>query len=200
MRGARLGFIGLNLKTGKVIAYNPDEWIYSASSVKGPHCCALCKYGASGITNYANAMWWTCTISDNDAYATLVNRYGVGYLYDLQIDAGVDFPVNGAGYALYNPRILCKLWAVMADYIDNGYKIDRDNWEQFRDSFANGFYKVGYMDPGTWYWGGYNSEGIYNGGEYTDGCIYAVQSTYYSESNKTQVWDLGEVLVDALQY
>ena len=144
-------------------------------------------------------MWWTCTISDNDAYWNIVSHYGTDYLYKMQEEAGVSFDVSSGGYALYNPRILCKLWAVMADYIDNGYKTDEEVWNMFRNSFSNGFYKVGYMYNGDW-WGGYPGEAIYNGGEYTDDCIYAVLSTYYDEGSKTEVWDLGEVLVDALQY
>ena len=82
----------------------------------------------------------------------------------------------------------------MADYIDYGYQYGEDNWHQFRDSFENGFYKVGYMYPGSW------CGGIYNGGAYEDDVIYAVMSAYSYESNKTQVWDVGDALKQALQY
>lgn len=133
--GRRVGFVLIDLNTGSGVAYNADEYFYSASTIKGPYVVALNKYWPWELQNWSGVMWRTIDISSNGDYATLRNVFGstpLGMFIDETHAWGFDYSMQ---YVTYTPRDLTKLWVGMADYLMS----DEQNAWWCRDVFdSNG--------------------------------------------------------------
>lgn len=183
-----IGFIGLNEKTGKVIACNADMTMYGASTVKAPFIASLCKYDAPGVAGWQSKMYDVITYSSNELYHEIAASYGNGYLDRLADESDVSIKyVNGGPYAEFTPRDLAKLWATMDDFMMNG----SSNADLFKGLFGNGgFFKEGWMFSGML--GGQ----LYHVAGAEGDCVYAIM-TGYSRPNET-VWALKGALLGAL--
>lgn len=85
--GYTIAFVLSDVTTGRAMAYNADSQIYSASAIKAPYLMALASSGAIDVNAVYQAgdeqtatlkqdIDQVLTVSDNDAYARIYERYG----------------------------------------------------------------------------------------------------------------------------
>lgn len=136
-RGYRVGFMMIDLRTGKGIAYNSDSVFYSASTIKGPYVVSfMSAYGSAG----GNAgLTSNCIInSDNTAYTTLRRIYGSGVFRDYLSRAGINTGYASSNYAWYTCRDLAKMWYENYKYFRSG--ANGSSWTRslFAQSYNSG--------------------------------------------------------------
>lgn len=189
--GNVVGFIAVNVKSGKTIAYNPDDAIFSASTIKAPYIAALCKYDAPGIASRKSDIAKSLLNSNNDTYRNLYESYGESYMRRMANEVGVSFATTSWGYADLSARDLAKLWAFIQDYLNVG-TTNRSLFESRLQGSNGNHYKVGLMYPDSW------SGGIYAIGGMDGDVVYAIMTTY-SGSGAVNIFGLSGVLCSIIR-
>ena len=107
-----LGFIMIDLETGVGVCSSPSKSFYVASSIKGPYVVAVNKYNSGSVTSYwKGIMEDTITVSSNEGYRALRNRFGSSPMTKFMSYAGVSGRWSpGVWYPYMTPRDLAKLW------------------------------------------------------------------------------------------
>lgn len=122
-QGYYVGYVMMDLTTGKGISLDPDGQYYSASTVKGPYVASLYEKVFGASTN-ARPYYWdmfnAIRYSDNDEYIYLRNTFGSWPIHQLLADAEVSGSKGDTNYVWYSPRELGKLWIEMFDYFEHG--------------------------------------------------------------------------------
>jgi hypothetical protein len=177
-QGYRVGFVMMDLDSGKGVCSRIDETFYSASTIKALNIASLYDKVFNDDTA-ASAGWRqvlerTCVQSDNDAYAALRRAFGNQCFASWLSETGVSTDKAGTSncyYAWYTPRDLAKMWAHMYSY--------------FQDAGAAGSELSSMLSHG------YNSS-IYNelGGEYA---VCSKPGWYPTEPGYTATNDAGIV-------
>ena len=119
--GNSVGFMLVEIKTGKGVAYNADQSIYSASSVKGPYVAAMTWYRPESFSKDRGTINSVLAYSDNEGYNALHRKYGTVERKWAK-EAGADSISWGWGsvgtYARYSARNLAKMWMLMYSYFE----------------------------------------------------------------------------------
>lgn len=121
--GYSVGYVMMDIATGRGISAGIDDTFYSASTVKAPYVASV--YSDVFCSNVgASAPWYetlydTCVWSDNDAYFAFRNAYGNDVFASWLYGAGVDPSEASHYYAHFTPRDLGKMWLRMYDYFDH---------------------------------------------------------------------------------
>lgn len=121
-----VGFIMVDINSGKGVAYNADRTFYSASTIKGPYVASVASKSPSSITNSGSTMKSTIKASSNEGYISLRNKYGKDPIKKWCSDAGVSTSIGNLNYPYYSPRQLAKLWTKNYEYFfgtTNGSKV-----------------------------------------------------------------------------
>lgn len=184
-----VGFVAINVKTGKCIARNANARTFSASTIKAPFVAGLCKYDVDGLRDHWGQIYDIITYSSNEDYNDMYYTYGGWPLEKFAAECGVwfDYPYDTL-YVDETPRELCKLWLGMHFYI---YSSQR-NAPLFCGFFGNpGYYKEGWMEPWTW------SGQMYHIGGTQNNTVYAIMTRW--ERPDGDMWALRDALVDATQ-
>lgn len=113
-----VGFVMLNLYTGKGVAYNIDNSEYSASCIKGPYVASLVENQPDSLKYRAKTMQSILELSDNDAYNSLRGSYGRAPLVNLCEDLKLDSQVSYHYYPFISARELAALWIHMYIYLN----------------------------------------------------------------------------------
>ncbi|MBR6484182.1 MAG: serine hydrolase [Clostridiales bacterium] len=108
--GYDVGFVLIDLRTGKGIAYNPDQGFYTASSIKGPYAASFCFYNPDKVESWENTIQNMLINSDNDAYTSLNGAYGREYIKQWCEEAGVDPAPCNYKYPYLSSRDMSLLW------------------------------------------------------------------------------------------
>ncbi len=174
--GNRIGFIMMDIATGKGISYNPDVRLYSASSIKAFYIAALGAYNPSAVNASKDLILQTLTVSSDAAYHQLCDLYGPQPYEQWKQESDVYDPVNSQRFADYTPRDMAKMWARTYSFFTSGeFGAEMGTWYQspsssaIRDSVGKWYTtrsKAGYI----WY-AGYNAA---NDG----GIVYADNGPY----------------------
>jgi hypothetical protein len=174
--GNRIGFIMMDIATGKGISYNPDVRLYSASSIKAFYIAALGAYNPSAVNASRDLILQTLTVSSDTAYHQLCDLYGPQPYEQWKDESDVYDPVNSQRFADYTPRDMAKMWARTYSFFTSGeFGAEMGTWYQspsssaIRDSVGKWYTtrsKAGYI----WY-AGYNAA---NDG----GIVYADNGPY----------------------
>ncbi len=113
-----VGFVMLNLYTGKGVAYNIDNSEYSASCIKGPYVASLVENQPDSLKYRAKTMQSILELSDNDAYNSLRGSYGRAPLVQLCEELQLDSQVSYHYYPFISARELAALWIHMYIYLN----------------------------------------------------------------------------------
>lgn len=110
-KGYDLGFILVDIASGRTISYNAETRFYPASSIKAAYCAAV--YETQTYTTSAAALEQTIVNSSNDAYHQLIDTYGTKMYGDWLTSHGA--PIAGAdAYTYFYPNIsateLLSIW------------------------------------------------------------------------------------------
>lgn len=114
------GFILIDVNTGRGIAYNVERKYYSASSIKAPYAASLCYYIPSTFVDYERTLYNLLVFSDNDAFATLFNRYHREYIQRWAEEAHVPVESVTYKYPKITTRDMFKLWIRNYQYFNDG--------------------------------------------------------------------------------
>lgn len=135
-----VGFILLDLESGRGIASNLDAEIYGASSFKGPFCAyvvedafpANINQASSTNTNYIeNTIIW----SDNSSYGKLRRTYGNDDFESWLSEAGVNTSLaTDTYYPTYTPRQSALMWLKIYQYLSTS---DSTAAQWFSDLLSN---------------------------------------------------------------
>ncbi len=119
-RGYSTGFIMVDMDSGKGISYNPDQIIYSASTIKGLYVASLCAENPDAAKSHEQLIHSILEYSDNQAYASLRSMCGTAYISDWCNKAGVRGAIAYGNYTSYSARELCKLWLQNDTFFNSG--------------------------------------------------------------------------------
>ena len=108
----KIGFMMMDLTTGAGVASSPGKTFYVASSIKGPYVAAVNKYRAGSVTSgVKSTMKSTITVSSNEGYASLRDRFGTSPMSFYMAYAGVSGRWSASKrYPYMTSRDLAKLW------------------------------------------------------------------------------------------
>ncbi|MCC6093520.1 MAG: serine hydrolase [Eubacterium sp.] len=118
--GHHAGFIMVDLGTGKGVQYGCDRTFFSMSTMKGPYVISLVAHNPGAIRANMGTVRSILVYSDNDAYASLWNRYGTGSMRNWMTRAGVNTSRANTKYTYITPRELGKLWILNFQYYNRG--------------------------------------------------------------------------------
>lgn len=130
-----VGFMMLDLETGRGWAYNVDAEVYGASAIKEPVALFACEQadaGAFSLSSFKNHAEDAIVWSDNDSYFRLSNvvdarGYGTAFSSWLE-DLGLDptLLANGS-FATFSTRDLATFWMRTYLYLDSSDS-EVSNW------------------------------------------------------------------------
>ena len=125
-----LGFIAMDLYTGEGIAYNPDESIYSASSIKGPYVACLVESQPELTEKLESSFKEIIINSDNKIYQSVRRTYGNAcfkkWCDELGLSENINVEMTRYNYTHFSTRDLAKLWLNTYFFLDqnkDGQKI-----------------------------------------------------------------------------
>ena len=114
--GYDMGFMMLDIHSGKGISFNSDTPYYSASSTKAGFVVSLCAACPSVINTNRKYLSNITVYSDNDSYYVLEYNYGQNIYKDYADTVGVNLNLDEGGYAEYSAEDLTRLWLANYDY------------------------------------------------------------------------------------
>jgi hypothetical protein len=118
--GQALGFIMVDVKSGRGVSYMPDTLRYSASTLKGPFVASQLALNPSSYWAGSSRMADTITVSNNDTYASLWNQYGNWTFVQWCERSEVPAARASFKYGYISPKELAKLWTSNYDYFFSG--------------------------------------------------------------------------------
>lgn len=129
--GYGIGFVMIDINSGKGVAYNPDQKFYSASSVKGLYIGALTAQNRNAYYNDSGIMREILRTSSDALYHQLYNKYGYTYLRKWCDQTNIERYVGTNMYSNYNAREMAKLWVKMFEFFSSGdYGNEIGSWYQ----------------------------------------------------------------------
>ncbi len=114
---AKVGFVVMNLKSGKTLAYNAGMGTFGASTIKGPYITAVCRANPANWKASSGLMTQAIVVSNNQAYAALRHRYGGAAMKSLFELSRLGYKNPNQHYPNSNPRELAKLWCGTYSYL-----------------------------------------------------------------------------------
>ena len=149
-RGYAVGFVMMDLTTGRGISSDADGVYYSASTVKAPYVTSVYEKAFDSNLGSSGAWYGTlediCVWSDNDAYFNLRNTFGSDIFASWLYEAGVNPDRANSYYAFYSPRDLGKMWLRMYDYFGQN-----SAGQQLAGLLSHGYYSSIYNELGSQY-------------------------------------------------
>lgn len=131
--GYTVGFMLINLNTGKGIAYNLDSRVYGASSFKGPYAAYLCQHLGDNDVSYPSGseaagpgvslsiyslIQPMILYSDNSAFSSLRNSYDSAGFAEWLNSCGVDSEImHDTHFPRYSARESALLWLRTYQYL-----------------------------------------------------------------------------------
>ena len=117
-KGYNLGFVMIDLKTGRSATYDADRKLYPASCVKAIYCTAIAE--ANGGFGRSASTAQDCIVnSSNDAYHSLISSYGLP-TYASWLEAHGAKDAGGMAYVHFYPDMtaneLASSWRGIYDF------------------------------------------------------------------------------------
>lgn len=140
--GYAVGFVMMDLSTGKGMTLNADSDFYAASSIKGPYVASLYlnTFGSSGAASpYYQNMLDAIADSSNGDYSYLRRQFGTAGFNAFLDRSGVDRSKSELAYPWYSPRDLGKLWLQMGEYF-NATPTGRECADLYTHSYNSSIY------------------------------------------------------------
>ena len=137
--GFSIGFILMDISTGKGIAHNAKEEFYSASSVKGPYMVSLIAHKKDVLNEWGDIITEIAHTSDNGCYSKLYREFGPDYYNDWCDQAQASaYMYNDYQYTYYSPEGLARLWMLNYKF----FTTDPDMGETAGELFENPEYSL----------------------------------------------------------
>lgn len=118
--GYTMGFVMMDLGTGKGVTFNTEETYYSASSSKASFVVSLIKEHPEAADKRWQELIQVTVNSDNDSYFMLEYDYGQNIHVDYAADVGVKLVLDEGGFAEISAEDLARLWLANYDYFQTG--------------------------------------------------------------------------------
>lgn len=120
-RKINVGFVLIDINSGASIVYHPKEYFFSASTIKAPYVCALASQHASGLSDYADLVEETISVSNNETYQMLRDLYGSVYMENYIRQTWTDGDIDEYGsYIDIRAKDLAKLWVANLEFFRSG--------------------------------------------------------------------------------
>lgn len=115
-RGWDVGFVMIDINTGKAVSYNAGLELAGASTVKGPYVLSLLSAGYNDNDN----MWQAVKRSSNSAYTNLRSKYGSSVYKNWLVKAAVSSSRGNAVWPDTTSLELAKMWLYSYRYLISG--------------------------------------------------------------------------------
>ena len=112
-----VGFVLVDLMSGKGISYNAEKRFFSASTIKGPYVACINEKIPSSRDKHASAMEKTIKVSNNQTYGTLKNTYGGAVFSEWLNEAGCGWVNTRSKYTNITSKSLAQMWIRMYTYL-----------------------------------------------------------------------------------
>ena len=156
-RGHDVGFVLVDLASGRTISANPYASFYAASTIKGPYVCAIATYD-SRVNSYRGTIQNTISWSSNTDYTQLRSAFGSSAMSSYMSAASVSFFNPATTWVDMRPADLSKLWIRNYEFFNSNGNADwvkplfRHSSTSFIDDALGSDYAV-YSKAG-WIWSG----------------------------------------------
>ena len=140
--GYGVGFVMMDLSTGKGMTLNADSDFYAASTIKGPYVTSLYRntFGSSSAASpYYRSMLDAISESSNGDYAYLRRQFGTAGFNVFLDRSGVDRSKSERAYPWYSARDLGKLWLQMGEYF-NATSVGHECADLYTHSYNSSIY------------------------------------------------------------
>ena len=121
-KGYKLGFVMIDLKTGRSVTYDADRKLYPASCVKAIYCTAIAEAN-KGFGGSASTAQDCIVNSSNDAYHSLISSYGLP-TYASWLEAHGAKEAGSVAYVHFYPDMtaneLANSWRGIYDFCKSG--------------------------------------------------------------------------------
>lgn len=118
--GYTMGFLMMDIHSGKGICFNSDTKFYSASSTKSSYIVSLLVTHPDVLEKKSGVLSQISVDSDNDWYFTLEYDYGQQFHIDYAKSVGVDLELDEGGFADVSAEDLARLWLANYVYFNSG--------------------------------------------------------------------------------
>ena len=122
--GYSLGYLVMDIRTGKGVCRNVDDMFYSASTVKAPYMASVYSYSLGGDMGAIDSWYSTCyntaVYSSNSDYGALRRAFGSSGFSEWLRAAGASSVDSQAWYPYFSPRALGKMWLQMYSDFSKG--------------------------------------------------------------------------------
>lgn len=123
--GYDVGFVLMDIGTGRGFACNVDEPIYGASSFKGPYCAFVAETYVDGgevaLSEMSDSFFNAIVYSDNGTYDAMRERFSDARLVSWLGEQGVGSRIAyDTWYPTYTTRDSAKLWLATHGYLESG--------------------------------------------------------------------------------
>lgn len=136
--GFHIGFVMIDIRTGKGVAYNAEKEFYSASSVKAPFIISAAARKPEKIDTYEKTMLTVAVTSDNNLYSSLYNTFGTLNYKLWGMKSGAKSSFTKSQYTDYSAADLARLWLQSYEYITT----DKENGSRVGSWFENPNYSA----------------------------------------------------------
>ena len=143
-KGYDIGFVLMDVDSGKAVAYNCDEMFYSASTIKAPYIVSVAKKDLSILKDYNTVLTNITYESSNEDYSLLWNTFGPEPFIEFLTNLSIRTDIADNKYADYTPRELIKMWIDSYWFFERhgrnlGFFFEHPNlspiYELFKDSY-----------------------------------------------------------------
>lgn len=114
-KGWSVGFVLLDINSGKAVSYNAGLELNGASTVKGPYVISLLNAGYGAV----NSMWRAVKQSSNSDYEYLRGQYGSSVYVNWLSEAGVSASRGNTGWPDTTGIELAKMWLHGYSYLNS---------------------------------------------------------------------------------
>ncbi len=118
--GYHTGMVMIDIRTGKGIAYNAEQYFYSASTIKGPYMVSLAAEEPDKAKKDEKTIEAIARTSDNNLYSNLFKAHGTKNYKLWCVNAGADYKITQSQYTDYTAEDLARLWLENYAYFSSG--------------------------------------------------------------------------------
>ncbi|MDO4538582.1 MAG: serine hydrolase, partial [Coriobacteriales bacterium] len=195
------GFLMMDLRTGKGVAYDPDKNLYGASSIKALYIGSVVAAHPEAVRDHAEDIQEVCLNSSNDHYKWILADYGKDPLRAWCAETGAKASIaENLPWDDYTPRDMALLWARI--YLSYGESAECEQFGQWSqtpvysaihgqlgDRFTTRS-KGGWIDDGGKYYQVTNDAGIV----YADNGPYVVSIMSDLRAQMSRLYNLVEAI------
>ena len=141
-QGNSVGFVMVDITTGRGVTYNSGEDFYSASSIKGIYCTGFAANYPDEVPMQEEALYAMISYSDNDSYLWMRSFYGDEPLVLWCEAAGTESLGGDEWFPVCSPKTLTRLWLQNYLYFQSSSEISEQIATWYESTYNSALYNT----------------------------------------------------------